>query len=189
VVRLLFAGDARDGARRWSASFRESTTRQEESMKKPSGCLFLSVSIALLAMVLAGPADGQTAAWAKAAVAAPRYDVAREVTIEGTVASVITKPSPGMLAGAHAILTTPTGTVDAHLGNYAMRGARALSLASGERVKMVGILTIIKGRPVLLVRTAQTGSGLYTIRNARGFLIRPASATATHSRIAAEGGQ
>ncbi|MGD1009368.1 MAG: hypothetical protein ABR951_04360 [Candidatus Aminicenantales bacterium] len=157
-------------------------------MKEPSRGLALSASIALLAMALAGPANGQTVARAKAA-AAPKYDIAREVTIEGTVASVVTAPSPGMLSGAHAILTTPTGTVDAHLGNYALRGARALSLASGERVKMLGVMTITNGRPVLLVRTAQTGSGLYTIRNTRGFLIRSGSASAIPSTKAANGGR
>lgn len=157
-------------------------------MKKPSEGLALAATIALLAMALAGPANGQTVAQAKAA-AAPKYDIAREVTIEGTVASVVTEPSPGMLVGAHAILTTPTGDVDAHLGNYAMRGARALLLASGERAKMVGVMTTINGRAVLLVRTAQTSRGLYTIRNKRGFLIRSASASATRSTKAADGGR
>jgi hypothetical protein len=156
-------------------------------MKKPSEGLALMASIALLAMALAGPGNGQTAARANAA-AAPKYDIAREVTVEGTVASVVTAPSPGMLVGAHAILTTPTGDIDAHLGSYAMRGARALSLASGERAKMVGVMTIINGRPVLLVRTVQTGSGLYTVRNTRGFLIRSGSASAIPSTLA-DGGR
>jgi hypothetical protein len=146
-------------------------------MKKPLGSLILSVSITLLATALAGPADGQTAARAKAVAAAPRYDIAKEVTTEGTVASVVTKPSPGMLAGAHLMVKTSSGTLDAHLGSYAMRGTNALTLTVGERVKLVGVMTSALGQPVLLVRTVQSGSGLRVIRNLHGFLIQPGAAT------------
>jgi len=158
-------------------------------MKKSLGALIVSAIAALLAMALPGSAMGQTAVGAKAAATPPRYDVAKEVTIEGTVASVVTKPAPGMLAGAHALVTTPSGTVDAHLGNYAMKGANALALSAGERVRMLGVMVTLKGRAVLLVRTLQTGRSLYTIRNAHGFLLRPSSASATHPQKDAKGGQ
>lgn len=158
-------------------------------MKKPSEGLILSALVALLAMALPGPAGGQTAMRAKGAAAPPKYEAAKEVTIEGTVASVVTNSTPGLLVGAHAILTTASGTVDAHLGTYAMRGANPLVLPVGERVKMVGVMATVAGRPVLLVRTAQTGHGVYTIRNAHGFPLRPASSSATHPQKDAKGGQ
>lgn len=158
-------------------------------MKKPSGGLILSTLIALLAMALSGSADSQTAVRAKSAAATPKYDAAKEVTIEGTVASVVTNSAPGLLVGAHAMLMTALGTVDAQLGNYAMRGANALVLAASERVIMVGVMVTVSGRPVLLVRTAQTGHGLYTIRNAHGFLLRSGSSSATRPQKDARGGQ
>ena len=139
----------------------------------------LAAFIALLATTLPGLTAGQTAPRAKAAPAASTYDSAKEVALEGTVASVITKPGPGMLAGAHALLATPSGTVDAHLGIYAMRGANALSLAAGERVRMVGVMRTVNGRSVLLVRTVQTSGGLYAIRSTHGFLLRSGAACAT----------
>lgn len=156
-------------------------------MKVSAGGVILLALVALLAMALAGSAGGQTAVRARGAAAAPKYEPAKEVTIDGTVASVVTKSTPGQLVGAHAILTTASGTVDAHLGNYATRGANPLVLAVGEQVKMVGVMVTIGGRPVLLVRTAQTGRGLYTIRNAHGFPLRPASSSATRPQKDAKG--
>lgn len=158
-------------------------------MKVSSGGVILLALVALLATALPVPAGSQTAVRAKGAAAAPRYEPAKEVTIEGTVASVVTNSTPGLLVGAHATLTTASGTVDAHLGNYAMKGANPLALAVGERVKMVGVMMTVGGRPVLLVRTAQTGRGVYTIRNAHGFPLRPASASATRPQKDARGGQ
>jgi hypothetical protein len=157
-------------------------------MKKPSGGVILLAIVALLAMAPPVPAGSQTAVRAKGAAAAPKYEPAKEVTIDGTVASVMMKSTPGLLVGAHAILTTASGTVDAHLGNYAMKGANPLVLAVGERVKMVGVMVTTGGRPVLLVRTAQTGRGVYTIRNAHGFPLRPASSSAMRPQKDAKGG-
>ncbi len=147
----------------------------------PAACL------AFVAMALPGGASGQTAPRAKASVAAPRYDAAKEVAVEGTVADVVTKPTPGMLAGAHALLTTPSGTLDAHLGNYALKGTTALALAAGQHVRMVGVMENVHGRPVLLVRTVQIGAGLYTVRNTHGFLLRSGSASATRPEKGAKG--
>ncbi|MGA2531723.1 MAG: hypothetical protein ABSG19_01665 [Candidatus Aminicenantales bacterium] len=158
-------------------------------MKVSSGGVILSALVALLAMALPVPAGTQAAVRAKGAAAAPKYEPAKEVTIEGTVASMVTESTPGLLVGAHAILTTASGALDAHLGNYATRGASALVLAVGERVKMVGVMVTVGGRPVLLVRTAQTGRGIFTIRNAHGFPLRPASSSATRPQKDARGGQ
>jgi hypothetical protein len=106
---------------------------------------------------------------------APRYDIAREAAVEGTVMSVVTNPAPGLPAGAHLLLRTSSGTVDAHLGSYAMSGPGAVSVTPGQAVKAVGVMTNIRGRRVLIVRTLQAGLGFYRIRNEHGFLIRHAS--------------
>jgi hypothetical protein len=158
-------------------------------MKKPSASLILSALVTLLALSLAGTASGQTAARAGAAAAPPRYDIAKEITIEGTVAEVVKKAGPGMLAGAHALLTTSSGAVDAHLGNYAMRGTSALRLAAGDQIRVVGVMRTIQGRPVLLVRTVQAGGVSCTIRNAHGIPLRSASACATQPHQNAKGGR
>jgi hypothetical protein len=158
-------------------------------VKKPYFSLVLSALVALLAMSLTSTASGQTAARARAAAAPPRYDVAKEITIDATVVDVVTKAEPGMLAGAHAQLTTSSGAVDAHLGTYAMRGTSALRLAAGDQIRVVGVMRTIQGRPVLLVRTVQAGGVSCTIRNAHGIPLRSASACATQPHQNAKGGR
>ncbi|MFY9703173.1 MAG: hypothetical protein WAK02_13540, partial [Terriglobales bacterium] len=36
----------------------------------------------------------------------PYYDIAKEVTLTGTVSTVLTRPSAGMIAGSHLVLAT-----------------------------------------------------------------------------------
>ncbi len=159
-------------------------------MRKSSVCLIPAVSMVLALVVIAAPGLAQSVARTAIAPAAPsRYDVRREVAIEGTVAAVVMKPSPGMLAGAHVLLATTSGTVDAHLGNYPMRGAGSLSLVSGERIKVVGVMTTVQGKAVFLVRTVQAGGSVHVIRNGQGFPVRRVPAGSAGRLKAPEGGR
>ena len=119
------------------------------------------------------PALAQLSARPKVPVSSPTgYDVRKEVTIEGTVTSVVTKPSAGMLAGAHVILASSSGPIDVHLGNAATNVSRGLSYTSGERLRIVGVMTTAYGRSVFLARTIQAGSRVQVIRNERGLPVR-----------------
>jgi hypothetical protein len=158
-------------------------------LNKSSLHLILLAVVPLFGLALAGPASGQKAPGASVSGGAQKYDLAREITVEGTVTSVITSPAAGMLAGAHALVATSSGTVDAHLGIYALRGAGALALSAGDHVRMVGLMTSVKGQPVLLVRTIQTARGFITIRNAHGILLRSAASTATRPQQESTGGR
>ncbi len=109
----------------------------------------------------------------KRAVVAPRYDVSKEVTMQGTIQSIVRKPTAGMMLGTHLMLATPKGTVDAHVGNFIFMGSKPLSVASGQSVKVVGAMTTIKNKQVFLVRTIDIGGRLVTVRGANGFLIVP----------------
>ncbi len=140
-------------------------------MRKLYGGVFLLASIVLLAIAV--PIGAQTAARATVAPAAPRYQASKEVTLAGSVLSVVTKPTAGMLLGAHVIVATPSGDVDGHLGAYAMKGANSFTLTPGERVQMVGVMSTAEGNRVFLVRTIQSGSHVYKIRNEHGALLRP----------------
>jgi hypothetical protein len=158
-------------------------------MDKQSRLMILSAAATLLGTMLAAAAGAQTAPRKASPAPAARYDASHEVTIEGTVDRVVTAPSPGMLVGAHVFLTTSTGTLDAHLGIYAMRGTNALKIAPGDGVRMTGVLVTVRGQRVLLVRTAQTRAGTFAIRDARGFPLRPASASATRPEKESKGGR
>lgn len=143
-------------------------------MKKFSSGAILLAAIGAFAIAIPGSAQTQTKRIATPA--APVYEKSKEITVEGTVESMVTKPAPGTLIGSHVMVATPTGEVDGHIGIYATRGSNPMTLTPGERVQMVGVMTTLaSGHRVFLVRTIQAGSHLYTIRNAHGFLLRTAT--------------
>ncbi|MGA8073165.1 MAG: hypothetical protein WB995_06780, partial [Candidatus Acidiferrales bacterium] len=85
--------------------------------------------------------------------------------------SVVTKPSKGMLMGEHVMLTTSSGSVDAHIGSYASRDKRLNSLAPGQSVSAVGVKMNIRGQNVFIVRTIEAGGLTIKVRNQRGFFV------------------
>ena len=101
------------------------------------------------------------------------YDLTREVTLSGTVSSVLLRPAPGMIMGSHLLLTTAMGTVDASLGRWGLRGDGALSTRMGEQIEVTGVMKVLREKPVLLVRTVKAGGNVYTIRNKYGIPMSP----------------
>lgn len=154
-------------------------------MKKAAGglCLLMALAIALLAAPLY--ADDSVAP--KRTVIASKYDLSKEVTLEGTVQSLVRKPAPGTIMGAHLIVSTAQGTVDAHIGNYVVTGRYATSFASGQAVKLVGIMTEFNHQNVFVVRTIQTEDRTITVRSDHGFLVYP-GAKARLTGVSSTGG-
>jgi hypothetical protein len=103
----------------------------------------------------------------------PYYDVAREVTINGTVSAVLTKPVAGMIWGPHLLLATTSGQVDASLGRWGLQGKGALSVTVGQQVELTGVMKTLNGREVLLARTVKAGGKVYTMRNEHGIPVSP----------------
>src|SRR5579872_5984938 len=62
---------------------------------------------------------------------APRYDSSKEITLEGTISSILRKGEPGMMFGGHLILSTARGTVDAHLGPWLLHDPHSDVLHAG----------------------------------------------------------
>jgi hypothetical protein len=145
---------------------------KEEGMRKPFGGLMGALC---LIVPLAGLAAGPQAGSEREAGRVSKFDARNDVTLEGRVSRVVSGPAKGLLVGAHLIVSGPAGAVDVHLGDYAMKGPNALSVSPGEKVRVAGIMTTVKGRPVLLARTVQIGTLTYRIRSERGFLLRPVS--------------
>ena len=105
------------------------------------------------------------------------YDLSQEVTLSGTVSSVLTVPSPGMVAGSHLLLTTPSGQVDISLGVSGLRGEGALSVAGGQQVEVIGIMKAFKDKPVFFARVVMVGDHDYAIRNKHGIPVTPQART------------
>jgi hypothetical protein len=115
---------------------------------------------------------------------APRYDTAREVTLEGTIESIVKRPSAGMMPGMHLLVATKQGTVDAQIGNWVFAGPHPAALSAGDSITLVGMLSTFNGRSVLLARLIETGSHTITVRNERGFVLPPGTALRTAHPLA-----
>jgi hypothetical protein len=145
----------------------------EIKMKRPFARLG-ALSLLFL-LCLAVPAHAQnTAAVARPAASGPfSYDATKETTLNGTISSVITKPTTGMIMGSHLLLATSSGTVDASLGRFAMTGKGAVSVSEGQHVAMTGVMKTINDKQVFLARTVTAGDHVYTIRNEHGLAMTP----------------
>jgi hypothetical protein len=143
-------------------------------MRKNLGMLCLLATLAI--SLLAAPLYANESVAPKRTVIASKYDLTKEVTLNGTVQSLVRKPAPGTLMGAHLMVSTAQGTVDAHIGNFVIAGRNPASLVSGQSVKLIGIMTTINHQNLFLVRTLQMGDRTITVRSEHGFLVPPASA-------------
>jgi hypothetical protein len=125
---------------------------------------------ALILAILAVPLGAQPAPTAH-----PYYDITKEFTLNGTVSSVISKAAAGMGSGAHLMLATSSGTVDASLGRWGMQGKGALSVAAGQQVEVTGVMKTFKNKQLFIARTVKVGGRVYTMRNEHGISMSPQS--------------
>ena len=141
-------------------------------MKKLLGGLGLLTLMAF--SVFTGPSQAATAT-KKIVTPMYQYDAAKEVTLKGTISSVVKKPTGGMLVGEHLMLATSSGTVDAHIGSFVARDKRLNTLTQGQSVSAVGVKMNLKGKEVFIVRTIETDGQTLTVRNQHGVFVGPGS--------------
>jgi DNA/RNA endonuclease YhcR with UshA esterase domain len=135
------------------------------------------VYLCLLAVLLlcssAAPVSADESV-AKKRVAHPsRYEAGKEVTLEGTVESLTTKPVAGKMMGGHLMVATSKGTVDGQIGGFVLRGSHAFTATPGEKVKITGVMTTFHGQQAFLVRSIQTPDRTVVVRDAHGFFVLP----------------
>lgn len=119
------------------------------------------------------------------------YDKAHEITLNGTIQSVVSHSAPGAPAGLHLIVAGPQGAVDAHLGPYLSKDIQQ-SLHSGMPVQIVGATERIHGKSYLLAREVIVDGRTITVRSANGFLVfgqgKSRPKTENSSRMEIDGG-
>ncbi len=146
-------------------------------------------ALVLLSLLLPlPPAQAQTAAVETRPAGPFTYDVTKEVTLLATVSSVLTKPSPGMIMGAHLLLATSSGPVDASLGTFGLQGKGAISVAAGQQIEVTGVIKTFKNQRVFLARTVRVRGQVYTIRNKHGFSVSPQARERAEHKAAEKGG-
>lgn len=119
------------------------------------------------------PVQAQTTEVATKAQGPSTYSPTAEVTLTGTVSSVLTKAARGTIVGSHVLLATLSGPVDASLGRFGLQGNGGVSVAPGQQIEATGVVKTIRGKTFFLVRTMKVDNELYTIRNEHGFPVSP----------------
>lgn len=93
------------------------------------------------------------------------YDVAAEVTINGTVDDI----KQGPQRGTHVMLKTADGTMEIALGPTWYQTEKKYSVAKGDQLEVIGAKSQTDGRDVLLAREIKKGTETMTFRDAKGF--------------------
>jgi hypothetical protein len=132
------------------------------------------------------PVQAQTSAIASSAAGPLGYDTSREVTLNGTVSTVLMRPTAGMIPGSHLPLATLSGPLDASLGIFGLRGKGAVTVAAGQQIEVTGVMRTVQDKHVFLVRTVKVGGKVYTIRNEHGFPVPPQTRMRTSQTTAGE---
>ena len=137
----------------------------------PAFGLFVVLALCLFAT----PAHAQTAEGTPGSAVSPKYDITQEVTLAGTVSSVVksTTPEMQMLGGSHLIVQTTSGKRDASVGGYAVKAVGALSVTPGQQVQVTGVMKTIRDQQVFVTRLVQVNGHVYKIRNEHGFILAP----------------
>ena len=102
------------------------------------------------------------------------YDMNRESFLLGTVVKFESSSSTPPI-GAHVILQTPSGQVDVHLGNAKVLQAGHLELNPGDNVRIVGEPLALGDSTYFAARIVQKGAQAVAMRNAKGYVLTPAS--------------
>ena len=114
------------------------------------------------------------------------YNANREISLVGTVVKYETaSENPPM--GAHVSIQTPSGQVDVHLGNAKLLEASHLSLNAGDNVRIIGEPMALGEGTYFAARILQKGTQAVAVRNAKGFLLTPASTLTPAQREALRG--
>jgi hypothetical protein len=121
------------------------------------------------------PTHAQTAAGTRKVAGPFSYDLSEEVTLQGTVSTVLPNPAPGMIVGSHLLLATPSGRVDISLGTFALRGKDAFSAQAGQQVEATGVMKTLQDKQVFLARMVKVGDKVNAIRNLHGIPLSPQS--------------
>jgi hypothetical protein len=146
------------------------------------GTYSLLFALVLLFSLAAGAQQRVTSAPSHGRVSA--YDVARESALEG-VALEYNATSSTSPFGAHVLLQTSAGAVDAHLGNSKVLEANHISLAAGDSVRVVGENLTFHNSTIFAVRTLQKGSQSVTLRSKNGMpLVNTTVANKTGNAVA-----
>ena len=132
---------------------------------------YAAFGIAALALLVAAPLLAQPQGRGRGS---PRYDVATEATVTGTVESIeqITGPAGGRgrrgLGGTHITLKTSGETLEVHLGPTALLNDKKVVITKGDTLVIVGSRVTVDDERVFIAKEVKKGDSVWTLRDAAG---------------------
>ena len=142
----------------------------------------------VLAAVLAtaGSVSAQTVQQAPQAESS-QYQVGREMTLVGTVSSVVENSKTGPL-GTHVMVQTSSGLVDVHVGSAKYLEMNNVNLKSGDSVRILGENFAVGSDTVFYARIVQDGTAAIAVRSTKGMpLWKNGARLATNANANREG--
>ncbi|MGH9757552.1 MAG: hypothetical protein ACRD4M_07420 [Candidatus Acidiferrales bacterium] len=134
-------------------------------------------------------ARSATAANSQSNAAITVYDLSREIVVQGNIQKIDTA-GDRVPMGAHLLVETSTGLVDAHLGTLNAASLKLLGLYNGEAVSLTGITESENGNSVMLVRILNVAGRNFTLRNKNGLPLKSlVPRVASTDRTIAKGGR
>jgi len=100
------------------------------------------------------------------------YDATKEVSLQGTVAS-FTENSKQFPPGAHVVVQTSAGSVDAHLGDARLLKLNNMTIAQGASIRIVGEPVTTNQGTFFLARLVQQGTQIVAVRSMQGMPLLP----------------
>jgi hypothetical protein len=95
------------------------------------------------------------------------YQLGREVTLVGTVSSVIENSKTGPL-GTHVMVQSASGPVDVHVGSAKYLETNKVNLKSGDSVRILGESFRVGNDTVFYARIVQDGTAAVAVRSTKG---------------------
>jgi hypothetical protein len=111
------------------------------------------------------------------------YDIAKDVSLQGTVLN-FTENSQTAPLGAHVLLQTSAGNVDVHLGDARFLRLAKLNIMQGASLRFVGQMSSAGKNAVFLARLVQVGAQVVAVRSDHGLPLARAGARANKALLA-----
>ena len=123
------------------------------------------LSLALLSLTMLAVAQEKKAANPEV----PRYDVAAQQTITGSIQEIKDYKCPvtGSI-GTHLAIKTLAGTLEAHLAPASFLKNYGIEFKQWQDVKIIGVKVTFDGKPAVLVRQLTVANETYTFRDEKG---------------------
>jgi hypothetical protein len=100
------------------------------------------------------------------------YDPSKEVSLEGTVVR-FTENSKDFPPGAHVVVQTGSGQIDAHLGDSRLLKLNHLTISEGASIRIIGEPVTTNQGTFFLARLVQQGTQVVTVRSMQGIPLLP----------------